>query len=128
MLVQKEQKLSTFTCFKDNEKKETMISDCSEMRTEGTSRPSAGLVGTTRDGHLPVSIPEVMILTILKLAMAILQQKACFRGRTHDSEAQSQIAAGSTWQIFGGPARRIRSAGSEIETLENHFVNKSLPY
>ena len=34
-------------------------------------------------------------------------QKACFRGRARDSEAQSQIAAGSPWQIFDGPARRI---------------------
>ena len=63
-----------------------------------------------------------MILKISKLAMAILHQKACFRGRTRDSGTQSQIVAGSMWQIFGGPARRIRSAGSEIETLENHFV------
>ena len=63
-----------------------------------------------------------MILKISKLAMAILHAKACFRGRTRDSGTQSQIAAGSMWQIFGGPARRIRSAGSEIETLENHFV------
>ena len=46
----------------DNEKGETVISDCSEMRTEGTSRPSVGLVGTARDDHLPVSIPGVMIL------------------------------------------------------------------
>ena len=54
--------------------------------------------------------------------MAILHQKACFRGRTRDSGTQSQIAAGSMWHIFGGPARRIWSAGSEITTLENHFV------
>ena len=31
------------------------------MRTEGTSRPSVGLVAP-RDDHLPVSIPGVMIL------------------------------------------------------------------
>ena len=84
---------TTFGECTDNEKKETVISDCSEMRTEGTSRPSVGLVGTARDDHLPVSIPGVMILKISKLAMAILHQKACFRGRTRDSEAQSQIAA-----------------------------------
>jgi hypothetical protein len=53
---------TTFGECTDNEKKETVISDCNEMRTEGTSRPSAGLVGTTRDNHLPVSIPGVMIL------------------------------------------------------------------
>ena len=97
---------TTFGECTDNEKKETVISDCSEMRTEGTSRPS-GLVGTARDDHFPVYIPGVMILKISKLAMAICTQKACFRGRTRDSEAQSQIAAGSPWQIFGGPARRI---------------------
>ena len=57
---------TTFGECTDNEKKETVISDCSEMRTEGTSRPSVGLV------HLPVSIPGVMILKISKLAMAIL--------------------------------------------------------
>ncbi len=28
----------------DNEKKETMIINCSEMRTEGTSRPSVGML------------------------------------------------------------------------------------
>ena len=39
---------TTFGECTDNEKKETVISDCSEMRTEGTSRPS-GLVGTARD-------------------------------------------------------------------------------
>ena len=49
----------------DNEKKETVVSDCSEMRTEGTSRPSVGLVGTARDGHLPVSNPGVSILNTL---------------------------------------------------------------
>ena len=38
---------TTFGECTDNEKKETVISDCSEMRTEGTSRPS-GLVGTAR--------------------------------------------------------------------------------
>ena len=80
---------TTFGECTDNEKKETVISDCSEIRTEGTSRPSVGLV------HLPVSIPGVMILKISKLAMAILHQKACFRGRTRDSGTQSQIAAGS---------------------------------
>jgi len=37
---------TTFGECTDNEKKETVISDCSEMRTEGTSRPSVGLVGT----------------------------------------------------------------------------------
>ena len=79
-------------------------------------------IGTARDDHLPVSIPGFMILKISKLAMAILHANAYFRDRTRDSEAQLQIAAGSPWQIFGGPARRIRSAGSEIETLENHFV------
>ena len=42
---------NTFGECTDNEKKETVISDCSEMRTEGTSRPS-GLVGTARDDHL----------------------------------------------------------------------------
>ena len=35
---------TTFGECTDNEKKETVISDCSEMRTEGTSRPSVGLV------------------------------------------------------------------------------------
>ena len=40
---------TTFGECTDNEKKETVISDCSEMRTEGTSRPSVGLVGTARD-------------------------------------------------------------------------------
>ena len=98
---------TTFGECTDNEKKETVISDCSEMRTEGTSRPSVGLVGTARDDHLPVSIPGVMILKISSLAMAICTQKACFRGRTRDSGTQSQIAAGSPWQNFGGPARRI---------------------
>ena len=39
---------TTFGECTDNEKKETVISDCSEMRTEGTSRPS-GLVGTPRE-------------------------------------------------------------------------------
>ena len=28
----------------DNEKKETVISDCSEVRTEGTSRPAVGML------------------------------------------------------------------------------------
>ena len=61
---------TTFGECTDNEKKETVISDCSdnEMRTEGTSRPSVGLVGTTRDDLLPVSIPGFMILKISKLA------------------------------------------------------------
>ena len=42
---------TTFGECTDNEKKETVISDCSEMRTgtEGTSRPSVALVGTARD-------------------------------------------------------------------------------
>ena len=62
----------------DNEKKETMISDCSEMRTKGTSRPSIGLVGTARDDHLPVFIHGVMILKISKLTMAILHQNHIF--------------------------------------------------
>ena len=97
---------TTFGECTDNEKKETVISDCSEMRTEGTSRPSVGLVAP-RDDHLPVSIPGVMILKISKLAMAILHQKACFRGHTRDSGTQSQIAAGSMRHNFGGPARRI---------------------
>ena len=35
---------TTFGECTDNEKKETVISDYSEMRTEGTSRPSVGLV------------------------------------------------------------------------------------
>ena len=90
----------------DNEKKETVISDRSEMRTEGTSRPSVGLIAP-RDDHLPVFIPGAMTLKISKLAMAICTKEACFRGRTRDSEAQSLFAAGSPWQIFGGPARRI---------------------
>ena len=55
---------TTFGECADNGKKETVISDCSEIRTEGTSRPFVGLVGTARDDHLPVSIPEVMILKI----------------------------------------------------------------
>ena len=55
---------TTFGECTDNEKKETVISDCSEMRTEGTSRPPVGLVGTARDDHLPVSIPGVMILSL----------------------------------------------------------------
>ena len=83
---------TTFGECTDNEKKETVISDCSEMRTEGTSRPS---VGTPRETIISVSIPGVMILRISKLAMAICTQKACFRGRTCDSGTQSQIAAGS---------------------------------
>ena len=78
----------------DNEKKETVISDCSEMRTERMSRPSIGLVAA-RDVHLPVYIPGVMILKFSKLTMAIWHQKACFRGHTRDSGTQSQIAAGS---------------------------------
>ena len=41
---------TTFGECTDNEKKETVISDCSEMRTEGTSRPS-GLMAP-RDDHL----------------------------------------------------------------------------
>ena len=41
---------TTFGECTDNEKKETVISDCSEMRTEGTSRPSVGLVGTSSLG------------------------------------------------------------------------------
>ena len=39
---------TTFGECTDNEKKETVISDCSEMRTEGTSRPSVGLVVAPR--------------------------------------------------------------------------------
>ena len=35
---------TTFRECTDNEKKETVISDCSEMRTEGTSRPSVGML------------------------------------------------------------------------------------
>ena len=35
---------TTFGECTDNEKKEAVTSDCSEMRTEGTSRPSVGLV------------------------------------------------------------------------------------
>ena len=35
---------TTFGECTDNEKKETVISDCSEMRTEGTSRPSVGML------------------------------------------------------------------------------------
>ena len=35
---------TTFGECTDNEKKETVIRDCSEVRTEGTSRPSVGLV------------------------------------------------------------------------------------
>ena len=105
---------TTFGECTDNEKKETVISDCSEMRTEGTSRPSVGLVGTaTVISRLPVSIPGVMILKILKLAMAILHQKACFRGRTRDSGTQSQIAAGSMlpflrWTRTPNLKRRLR--------------------
>ena len=97
----------TFGECTDNEKKETVISDCSEMRTKGTSRPSVGLVGTARDDHLPVSIPGVMILKILKLAMAILHQKACFRGvlETRKRNRKSQPAHRDLF--CGGPARRI---------------------
>ena len=35
---------TTFGECTDNENKETLISDCSEMRTEGTSRPSVGML------------------------------------------------------------------------------------
>ena len=70
---------TTFGECTDNEKKETVISDCSEMRTEGTSRPS-GLVGTARDDHLPVSIPGVIILKISSLAMAFSHAKSMFSG------------------------------------------------
>jgi hypothetical protein len=35
---------TTFGECTDNEKKETVISDYSEMRTEGTSRPSVGML------------------------------------------------------------------------------------
>ena len=35
---------TTFGECTDNEKKETVISDCSEMRTKGTSRPSVGML------------------------------------------------------------------------------------
>ena len=35
---------TTFGECTDNEKKETVISDCSEIRTEGTSRPSVGML------------------------------------------------------------------------------------
>ena len=39
---------TTFGECTDNEKKETVISDCSEMRTEGTSRPSVGMLSRER--------------------------------------------------------------------------------
>ena len=35
---------TTFGECTDNEKKETVIRDCSEMRTERTSRPSVGML------------------------------------------------------------------------------------
>ena len=59
---------TTFGECTDNEKKETVLSDCSETHTEGTSQPSVGFVGTARDDHLPVSIPGDIILKISKLA------------------------------------------------------------
>ena len=86
---------TTFGECTENKKKETVISDCSEMRIEWTLRPSVGIVGTARDDHLPVSISGVMILKVSKLAMAILHANACFRSRTRDSGTQSQIAAGT---------------------------------
>ena len=55
--------------------------------------------------------------------MAISHAKAWFRGRTRDLGTQSQITA-RLYVVFscGGPAPRIWIAGSEIETLENHFA------
>ena len=119
---------TTFGECTDNEKKETVISDCSEMRTEGTSRPSVGLVGTARDDYLTVSIHGVMILKISKLAMAICTQKACFRGRTRDSGTQSQIAPGSPWPFLRWTRppnleRRVRNYDPR-----KPFCEKSLPY
>ena len=117
---------TTFGECTDNEKKETVISDCSEMRTEGTSRPS-GLVGTARDDH-PDFYSWVMILKISKLAMAICTQKACFRGRTRDSGTQSQIAAGSSlpfsrWTRTPNLKRWVRDYDPR-----KPFCKKSTPY
>ena len=49
-------------------------------------------------------------------------QEACFRGRTRDSEAKEEIAAGSTCLFCWWTRTPNLKRGSEIETLENHFV------
>ena len=83
---------TTFGECTDNEKQETMISDCSKMRTEGTSRPSVGLVGTARDNHLPASIPGVMIVAIHQvLEQIIILQSSLYSVSVHTYCVDGQL-------------------------------------
>ena len=95
---------TTFGECTDNEKKETLISDCSEMRTEATSRPSVGLVGTARQsspgfyswGH-ELAMAEWRCCTKKHVFGVILA--------TWKRNRKSQPA--HRYLFRGGPARRI---------------------
>ena len=95
---------TTFGECTDNEKKETVISDCSEMRTEGTSRPS-GLVGTARDDHLPFSIPGFSKFRSSQWRFARKKHVFGVVLATRERNRKSQPAL--CYLFCGGPARRI---------------------
>ena len=107
---------TTFGECTDNEKGETVISDCSEMRTEGTSRPSVGLVGTARDDHLPAYIPGVMILRIFEPRNGDLHAKSMFSGSysrlgnaiANRSRLYATFFAVDPHAEFEAPAPRLR--------------------
>ena len=79
---------TTFGECTDNEKKETVISDCSEMRTEATSRPSVGLVAPQRRsspgfyswGHDSYG-PKSFALAMTCLVLPQIHQENQFRVR-----------------------------------------------
>ena len=98
---------TTFGECTDNEKKETVISDCSEMRTEGTSRPSVGLVGTARDDHLPVYIPGVMILKFRSSQWRYCTKKHVFGVILATRKRNRKSQPAHRGLFCGGPARRI---------------------
>ena len=97
---------TTFGECTDNEKKETMISDCSEMRSEGTSRHMLALLAP-RDGHLPVSIPGVMILKFRSSQWRYCTQKHVFgvvlATRKRNCKSQPDLC----YILCGGSTRRI---------------------
>ena len=114
---------TTFRGCTGNGEREAVISDYSEVRTGGMSRLFVGLVGTARGDHHPVLFLGPWLLNFRSSQWRCCTQKhVCgvvltTRGRNRTSQP---ALCGF---LCDGPARRIWSAGSEIETLENHFVN-----
>ena len=117
---------TTFGECTDNEKKETVISDCSQMRTEGTSRPS-GLVGTAE--------------TIISGFYSWGHDSQNFEPRNGDLHAKSMFS-GSYSRLGNAIANRSRLTVTDFwwtrtpnlkRRVRNYdtrkpFCEKSLPY